>query len=342
MVPGTGMLPSRLFRRGARESWLRACFAMHRGAAVSSTLRGSVVAACLADAPGRMTAFGGREGRTCSLASVYACLVTLFLGGWRRVVCSLAALEPARQHHGDTCKAAFAVSGDGAVLVVAFKNRLAKFDVASGALLLVIDRCRTWPLLFWALHFEHLSAVTIDDDGYVYVADTGNQKLVSLTPTLGWCSNRNERNIRALSAWGSAVAVANEFLVTRVSGISLMELNWAWYGKVDLCCTCDGFIAMARGCAVFVAEPKFSWITALWRREFPHELTGIAWTCSRDLVVSHTYGIELVPCRIVFGDALAAQGCAHGYFVHVSAVDAVAVRRDTLFVLTNGAVEAWE
>jgi hypothetical protein len=67
----------------ARLLWLRALCAVAEGAAVAAEADCVVTAAAA-----RMAAFHGRYAQRRSLASVYGCFVTLFLGGGVRGVVS--------------------------------------------------------------------------------------------------------------------------------------------------------------------------------------------------------------------------------------------------------------
>jgi hypothetical protein len=87
--------------------------------------------ATLTDPQRRLCAFGGRDGLPRSLASVYACFVTLFLGGGIRGAEQRRFQLPDRRN---ICFGRLAVSRDGASLFMAYNdNTVRQFRVDDGS-----------------------------------------------------------------------------------------------------------------------------------------------------------------------------------------------------------------
>jgi DNA-binding beta-propeller fold protein YncE len=138
------------------------------------------VAAVLGDALHRVAVLGGREGMPRSLGSVYGGSVTRFLGGSLRGVVSRVIDMPGLMPY---CNGV-AVSRDGFTLVVADggvggSHAIHAFRVADGSRLRVIGRDGVGPL-----QFIHPYQVWIAPDDHVFVADSINNRVQVLTPSL--------------------------------------------------------------------------------------------------------------------------------------------------------------
>ncbi len=135
------------------------------------------VAAVLGDAEHRVAVLGGREGMPRSLGSVYGGSVTRFLGGSLRGVVSRVIDMP------DVLADAsgVAVSRDGCTLLAPhiLRNTIREFRVADGLPGRVIGGSGIGPLRFFLPR-----QVYIAPDGFVFVADSGNNRVQVLTPSL--------------------------------------------------------------------------------------------------------------------------------------------------------------
>ncbi len=134
------------------------------------------VAAVLGDALHRVSVLGGREGMSRSLGSVHGGSVTRFLGGGCRGVESrVIATHGLRVYVNGV-----AVSVDGSTLLVSDgqggSHAIHEFRVVDGSRLRVIGGGGDGPL---QLVFPRQVWV-----GFVFVADSGNNRVQVLTPTL--------------------------------------------------------------------------------------------------------------------------------------------------------------
>jgi hypothetical protein len=178
-----------------RLSWLCACCAVAEGADVPLSLTepyagasssrsppALCVSAVLGDALHRASALGGREGMPRSLGSVYGGSVTRFLGGaFQRAVRSLFRVHGA----GDapsSCNG-IVVSVDGCTLLVSdiSSHALREFSAADGSRRRVVGSKGEGPL-----QFNEPRQLCIAPDGFVFVAEYGNNRVQVLTPTLGF------------------------------------------------------------------------------------------------------------------------------------------------------------
>jgi hypothetical protein len=135
------------------------------------------VAAVLGDARHRVSMLGGREGMPRSLGSVYGGAVTRFLGGGvRDVARRIIATPGVRPGPGS-----MAVSRDGSTLLVSDSwggsNALHVYSVADGSRLRLIGGAGDGPL-----QFAEPGQVWIAGDDFVFVADSGNNRVQVLTP----------------------------------------------------------------------------------------------------------------------------------------------------------------
>jgi DNA-binding beta-propeller fold protein YncE len=203
------------------------------------------VAAVLGDALRRVGVLGGREGMPRSLGSVYAGVVTRFLGGGlvldvsRVITTGLTA-----------CGNGMAVSRDGSTLLFSHggfdygPQAIHSFSVADGSRLRVVGSGGSGPL-----QFSSPCQVWIDTDDFVFVADWGNDRVQVLTPALdfhGFVGVGSLHRPAGVCANADVVVVVSEsHPVTRISvfdrrGGSLLRR----FGSVG---SGDGELDMPRG-----------------------------------------------------------------------------------------------
>jgi DNA-binding beta-propeller fold protein YncE len=174
-----------------RLLWLRSCCAVAEGAEVALTAHtasshcapDACVGAVLADALGRVTALGGREGMARSLGSVYGGSVTRFLGGCLRGTLSRVIAAPGVE---SMCNGV-AVSRDGSTLLLSDwgggSHAIHEYSVADGSQLQVIGGAGDGPLRFWGP-----CQLWVASDDFVFVADCDNHRVQVLTPRLDFHS----------------------------------------------------------------------------------------------------------------------------------------------------------
>jgi DNA-binding beta-propeller fold protein YncE len=136
------------------------------------------VATVLGDALRRVAVLGGREGMSRSLGSVYGGSVTRFLGGSLRGVESGVIGTPGSK----LVTNGVAVSRDGSTLLVSHTNgshAIHVFSVADGSRLRVVGSRGNGPLQFFGPR-----QVWVASDDFVFVADSRNDRVQVLTPTL--------------------------------------------------------------------------------------------------------------------------------------------------------------
>jgi DNA-binding beta-propeller fold protein YncE len=134
----------------------------------------------LGDAEHRVAVLGGREGMPRSLGSVYGGSITRFLGGSCRGVASRVIRVPpvAMESNG------FAVSHNGGTLLLSDggfggSNAVLQLRTADGRPRRAVGSWGDGPL-----HFNELHQLCIAPDGFVFVADAGNNRVQVLTPSL--------------------------------------------------------------------------------------------------------------------------------------------------------------
>jgi hypothetical protein len=177
----------------ARLLWLRSMCAVAEGADVS--LSRSIdhdasssprcppdlcVAAVLGEPLHRVAVLGGREGMPRSLGSVYGGSVTRFLGGSLRGVVSRVIDTPGVKSSGS----GIAVSVDGCTLLVSDgrygrSDSIHEIDTADGSRRRIIGTKGDGPL-----QFDNPEHLCIAPDGFVFVAESGNDRVQVLTPSL--------------------------------------------------------------------------------------------------------------------------------------------------------------
>jgi DNA-binding beta-propeller fold protein YncE len=163
-----------------RMTLARAVCAVGEGATVASpapaAARHLCVAAVLADPWRRCTQLGGREGMPRSFGSVYSAYAVLFLGSTFRGIESAV-----HDGHAQPWSSGFAVSNDGATMLVSDygNDTVCIASVADGAHVCTIGICGNMPLEFFAPR-----QVWIARDDFVFVAESGNDRIQVLTPQL--------------------------------------------------------------------------------------------------------------------------------------------------------------
>jgi hypothetical protein len=112
-----------------------------------------------------------------ALGSVYACFVTLFLGGGFR------GQEQRRIRTGKFPCGGMAVSADGATLYLTDleSHVIRSYTLADGAPLAVVGSLGSAPL-----QFHSPWQICVAPDGFIFVADTDNDRVQELTPSLSF------------------------------------------------------------------------------------------------------------------------------------------------------------
>jgi DNA-binding beta-propeller fold protein YncE len=211
----------------ARLLWLRAVCAVAEGADVplSHTTRRApssssrcqpdvCVAAVLGDAEHRVAVLGGREGMPRSLGSIYSGSVTRFLGdSFRGVVSRVIHVRGAAFCNG------IAVSPDGGTLMVSDsveRGSLGVYDlsVSRGVLHRLVGGSGDG-----RLQFNFPEQLYIPPDGFVFVADSGNNRVQVLTPSLNFhCFiGRGELGCPVGVCAGADVVAVSEQAAARIS-----------------------------------------------------------------------------------------------------------------------------
>jgi DNA-binding beta-propeller fold protein YncE len=175
----------------ARLLFLRAVCAVAEGADVPTVPDTSLsssrcppavcVAAVLSDPLRRVSLLGGREGMRRSLGSVYGGSITRFLGGsCRGVVSRVIPTDVMSWANGIAC------SVDGTRLVQSHSygraQRVHEFSVSDCSLLRFVGDEGDSP------RFARPLQVCVAPDGFVFVADNGNNLVQVLTPSLDFHS----------------------------------------------------------------------------------------------------------------------------------------------------------
>jgi DNA-binding beta-propeller fold protein YncE len=171
------------------------------------------VGAVLGDALRRVSVLGSREGMPRSLGSVYAGTVARFLGGLRGVVSRVINTPGIVSSTGGV-----AMSRDGSTLLVSDhgggSHAIHEFNTADGSLRRVVGGPGYEPL-----QFDGPRQVWVAPDGFVFVADYGNNRVQVLTPALDFHSFAGDGYLdspRGVCANADIVVVAEE-LAHRIS-----------------------------------------------------------------------------------------------------------------------------
>jgi DNA-binding beta-propeller fold protein YncE len=302
------------------------------------------VAAVLGDALRRVAVLGGREGMPRSLGSVYGGSVTRFLGGSLRGVVSRVI-----DTHGMTpsCNGV-AVSVDGCTLLVGSglwkSNTIHEFDIEDGSRRRVIGGRGDGPL-----QFKDPRQVYVAADGFVFVAESGNNRLQVLTPSLdlhcfigqgqlqfsvGVCANADV--VVASDYFGSCISVFN-----RCDGALLRRFgsqgsdDEQLYQPCGLCfMSGDRHVAVAEDrshrVSVFSIDGEFIRHVGVGILKNPQ---GVACSAFDELVVADTRNRRLRVFSAT-GDLLASvgEGRFTGVVVHGSTVFAADADKGTVSV----------
>ncbi len=212
----------------------------------------------LGDAPRRVSVLGGREGMPRSIGSVYAGSVTRFLGGSLRGVVSRVFNRPGVSSYSQ----GVAVSVDGCTLLASDSglcgsHAILEFGAVDGSLLRVVGSEGDGPLQFWRP--QHLC---IAPDGFVFVAEYGNNRVQVLTPTLdfhGFVGVGQLERPSVVCASADVVVVVSEMFAHRISvfsrGDGALLRHFAPDGRADGQLTAPtGLCLMSGGRHVAVAE----------------------------------------------------------------------------------------
>jgi DNA-binding beta-propeller fold protein YncE len=150
------------------------------------------VSAVLGDAQRRVAVLGGREGMPRSLGSVYGGSVTRFLGSALRSTSSRRVIATPRVK--SRCSGV-AVSVDGCMLLVSDwyggSHAIHELSVVDGSQRRAVGGAGTGPL-----RFNRPCQVYIAPDGFVFVADYGNNRVQVLTSSLNFHCFIGEGDVR--------------------------------------------------------------------------------------------------------------------------------------------------
>jgi DNA-binding beta-propeller fold protein YncE len=325
-----------LMSETARLGFLQSCCAVAEGADVllshaveCASLRCPphvCVAAVLGDALHRMSVLGGREGMPRSLGSVYGGCVTRFLGGElrgeeRRVIAT-AGMKP--------WSSGVAVSRDGSTLLVMQSGddgscAIHEFRVADGSRMLVVGSAGNGPL-----QVEMPLQVSVAADGFVFVAEYGNDRVQVLTPTLdfhGFVGVGHLRRPSGVCANDDIIAVSESgayriSMFTRGDGALLRRFGS--YGRSDGQLTHPlGLCFMSGYCHVAVADWSSDRVSVFSvKGEFVRHVgvghlnspAGVACSAFDELIVADSNNRRVVVFG-VSGELLKTMG--HGDFTGV-------------------------
>ncbi len=168
------------------------------------------VAAVLGDALRRVSVLGGREGMPRSLGSVYGGSVTRFLNAGLRDVAS-RVIDTRSVKSSDS---GVAVSRDGSTLLVSNIDAIHEFSVADGSRLRV-----SVPLDSGQLQFNCPRQMHIAPDGFVFLADASNNRVLVLTRGLDVHAVIGVRDLTSPAGVcaNADVVVVSEWFANRVS-----------------------------------------------------------------------------------------------------------------------------
>jgi DNA-binding beta-propeller fold protein YncE len=304
------------------------------------------VGAVLGDALRRVSVLGGREGMPRSLGSVYGGAVTRFLGG-RLVLDASRVIEMGVVAWGN----GVAVNRDGSTLLVADtdggSHAIHAFRVADGSRLRVIGCLGRRPR-----QFSRPCQLYIAADGFVFVADCGNDRVQVLTPTLdfhGFVGAGDLMYLSGVCANADVVVVLEGFPAPRISvfnrrdGSLLRRLDTSGSGDGELYAPCglcfindDRHVAVVDiskdRVSVFSVDGQFIRHVGVGVLHAP---CGIACTAFDELVVADSN--ERVAVFSASGDLIATspldRSC-EGVAVHGSTVFAMLSGKPRCVVLT--------
>jgi DNA-binding beta-propeller fold protein YncE len=300
------------------------------------------VAAVLGDAEHRVAVLGGREGMPRSLSSVYGGSVTRFLGGSLRGVVSHVIDSPVARCRG------VAVSRDGCTLLLSessnYSHAIHELGVVDGSRRRVIGGRGRGPLQFVAPQQLHVAP-----DGFVFVADSGNNRVQVLTQSLDFHAfiGQGELDNPAGVCANADVVIVSELrddhiaVFSRSSGVLLRRFGHGGRGDGqlvsprELCFLSDDrhVAILERGnyrVSVLSIDGEFIRHVGVGILKNPQ---GVAASAFDELVVADAGN----RCLRVFssdGDLLATvcEGCFTAVAVHGSSVFAVDEDAATVFV----------
>jgi DNA-binding beta-propeller fold protein YncE len=209
------------------------------------------VGAVLCDPLRRVAVLGGRDGMPRSLGSVYGGSITRFLGGSLRGVKTHAVKTPGVASLGN----GVAVSVDGGTLLVSDwsggSHAIHAFSVADGSLLRVVGGLCDGPLQFY-----NPSQVWVAGDGFVFVADCGNNRVQVLTPCLDFhCFvGVGELGLPAGVCANADIIVVSE---TRANRVSVFRRgDGALLRRIGSSGSGDGKLSCPRGLCFMLADAR--------------------------------------------------------------------------------------
>jgi DNA-binding beta-propeller fold protein YncE len=296
------------------------------------------VSAVLGDALRRAAVLGGREGMPWSLGSVYGGSVTRFLGGSLRGIVSRVIDMPGLMSFAN----GVAASHDGSTLLVADSgacgsHAIHAFRVADGSRLRIIGGEGDGPL-----QFIHPYQLWIAPDGHVFVADSANDRVQVLTPTLDFCCFVGVGQLSRPTGVcaDDDIVVVSEFGAHRISvfnrhdGALLCRVGCSGLGDGQLrfpygLCFMSGHrhVAIAdlgnHRVSVFSVEGEFIRHVGVGQLRSP---TGVACSAFDELVVAD-YGNDRVVVFSASGELLKTMECER--------VTGVTINGGTIFAHTR-------
>jgi DNA-binding beta-propeller fold protein YncE len=306
------------------------------------------VAAVLGDALHRVAVLGGREGMPRSLGSVYGGAVTRFLGGSCHGVVSRVIHTPGVKSYNN----GVAVSRDGCTLLVSDGTSCASHAIHVYSTLDGACRRAVGGEGDGLFQFNAPQQLYIAPDGFVFVADYGNNRVQVLTPDLDFHSFVGVGVLRGpIGVCANAdVVVVAEYdahcisVFNRHDGALLRRLGCSGSGDGQLRSPCglcfvsgDRHVAVADWAngrvSVFSIDGEFIRHVGVGVLSGPQ---GVAASAVDELVVAD----EGNRCLRVFsstGDLLATVGVGCGFtgvVVHGSTVFAAEPDQETVSVLT--------
>jgi DNA-binding beta-propeller fold protein YncE len=266
-----------------------------------------------------------------SLGSVYGGAVTRFLGGGCRGIARRVIDTPGVRSWSN----GLAVSRDGGMLLVSNSagraRALALFDVSDGSQRRVIGEAGDGRLQFDVPH-----QVWVASDGFVFVAEYGNDRVQVLTPRLrfhgfvrrlkcpsGVCANADVVVVSELGTGGLITVFSRaDFTVVRRFGCGGTG-DGQLHGPLGLCFMCDDrHVAIAdsnnRRVSVFSVDGDFVRHVGVGVLKWP---MGVACTADDELVVAD-YGNRCIVVFSASGETMQMFGSGRftGVAVHGSTI----------------------
>ena len=282
----------------ARLLWLHACCAIAESAECSpaaATTHSCAAAAALHDPYRRVCVLGGREGMPRSLGSVYGGAVARFLGGSVSGTVT-ATVDIRHQSSPDMHRnRGFGVSANGNLLVGSlWCGDIYELSPApQGSLLRVVGDYGVGKL-----EFDTNTTLHVARDGFVFVAEFLNNRVLILTPALTFYGfiGRGQLDRPSDVCASATLVVVTELEKFRVAmfrrsdGVLLRRICGAWFRFPQRVCFLHGdshvAIADAYSVRVFSTEGEFVRVfgAGVWgTKAFP---SGVASSACDELVVS--------------------------------------------------------